>query len=221
MPTATGEEKLIVETSTQCMITILHGEDEVASRRELNNIISSFEGEVIRFEKNFDVTDLQQASSNLFGNTLIIIENYLSGKKKLDIDVGNANVIFYESKEIGKTITSGHKVLEFKVPTLIWKLCDSLKPTNGKVILNLFWETLKTTDAEFVFAMIIRQFRLMLNPVGLPPWQASKISAQAKIFGDDSLKDKYRDLLEIDFENKTSQSPLSLKNNLEKFLLWI
>lgn len=206
------------------MITILHGEDEVASRRELDRITSGFEGQIIRFEKNFDLTDIYQASANLFGNTLIVIENYLAGKKKIDIDITEQNIIFYESKEIGKAILNefkNPKVQEFKVPILIWKLCDSLKPTNGKIILNLFWETLKTTDVEFIFAMIVRQFRLMLNPVGLPPWQASKISAQAKIFGEESLKDKYRGLLEIDFENKTSQSPLSLKNNLEKFLLWI
>lgn len=204
------------------MITILHGEDEVASRRELNKIISSFEGEVIRFEKNFNLTDFYQATSNLFNNkTLIVIENYLAGKKKLDLDVGEANVIFWEPKEVSKTLIGTHKSLEFKIPTLIWKLCESLKPTNGKQIIPLFESTLKTADAEFIFAMIVRQFRLMLNPVGLPPWQASKIQAQAKIFGEDSLKDKYRDLLEMDFENKTSQSALSLKDNLEKFLLWI
>jgi hypothetical protein len=137
------------------------------------------------------------------------------------LDVGDANVIFWEPKEVSKTVIGINKSLEFKIPTLIWKLCDSLKPTNGKQILLMFSDTLKTTDIEFIFAMIIRQFRLMLNPVGLAPWQASKIQSQSKVFGEGSLKNIYQQLLTIDYENKTSLSPLSLKNNLEKFLLWI
>ncbi|MEK7127923.1 MAG: hypothetical protein AAB838_04355 [Patescibacteria group bacterium] len=204
------------------MITILHGEDEVASRRELDRIISGFEGQIIRFEKTFDLTDLYQATSGLFNDkVLVIIENYLGGKKKLDLDAGDANVIFWEPKEVSKTVIGINKSLEFKIPTLIWKLCDSLKPTNGKQILPLFENTLKTTDIEFIFAMLIRQFRLMLNPVGLAPWQASKIQSQSKVFGEENLKNIYQQLLTIDYENKTSLSPLSLKNNLEKFLLWI
>ena len=207
------------------MITLLHGEDELTSRRELEKIIAEFPGQVIRFDKNFDKTEFYQAASGgIFSDkTLIILENYLSGKKKLDIDLANisGDLVFFENKEVSKTLTSGFRVLEFKLPTLIWKFTDSLKPISGKYLVGLYREVLKQTDPEFIFAMLIRQFRLMLDPTGLPAWQAGKIKTQAKVFGEKHLMEIYRKLLEIDFEQKNGLTPFTLSSKIEMLILWI
>jgi hypothetical protein len=204
------------------MITILHGEDQVNSRRELEKIISSFKGEVVRLEKDFNLTDLyQKISHSLFGKTLVVIENYLSGRRKIEIEAGDADIIFWEPKEVPKAVIGANKAIEFKVPSLIWKFCDALKPTNGKYLVPLFRETLKTADAEFIFAMIVRQFRLMLSPDGLPSWQLGKIQSQAKVFGGEHLKLIYNKLLTIDYDLKSGRTPFTLEQNIEKLLLWI
>lgn len=206
------------------MITILHGEDQLNSRRELEKIISSFDGEVIRFDKSFDPTDFYQAVNSLLGDSLIVVENYLSSTKKIDLSLENIEIVFWDGKELSKTIINQFKsprVQEFKVPQLVWKFCDSLKPTNGKYLIKLFRETLKTAEAEFIFAMIIRQFRMMLKPQGLPAWQATKISSQAKIFGEKQLKTIYSELLTIDHELKQGLTPFTLSQKIEMLLLWI
>ncbi len=213
------------------MITILHGEDQLNSRKELERMISEFKGEVRRFEKSVDSTEFYQATSGslLSLDQLVIVENYLAGKKKLELDLRNisAEVIFWEGKSLPAGVQtefkkfSGVKIQEYKIPQLIWKFVDCLKPTNGKYLVGLYRETLKTAEAEFIYAMIIRQFRLMLNPEGLPAWQLGKIKSQAKIFSEKQLKLIYQKLLDIDYEIKTGKTPFTLSAKIEMLLLWI
>jgi hypothetical protein len=210
------------------MITILHGDDQLSSRRELENMAAAFEGEIVRFDGPVDPTDFcQRLGQSLFGQTLVVMENCLSGKKKFDLEIKeDAQIVFWEGKELGKPVLDQFKkyrptIKKFAIPQLIWKFCDALKPTNGKYLVPLFRETLKTAEAEFIFAMIIRQFRLMLNPDDLPSWQAAKIRSQAKIFGPEQLKKIYARLLDLDYELKTGQTPFTLPQKIETLLLWI
>jgi DNA polymerase III delta subunit len=86
-------------------------------------------------------------------------------------------------------------------------------------MLSLLAEYAKTEVPEIIFAMIVRQFRLMLNPLDLAPWQLARIKSQASHFSPQKLKQIYKDLLRLDYEQKSGLAPLDLKGSLELFLL--
>lgn len=221
------------------MITLLHGDNITASRKEIDSYKIAASGKEIVYLSGSTLTetDLIQAleSNSLFGNNkLVIIENLLGGRKKLEFEnILNSNqdkdIILWESKEIGKTIINklpkSTNIKLFKIPTVIFKFLDSLTPLNIKYSLNLFHESLKTSEPEMVFFMMIRQFRnlLIIKDLGaspsLNPWQARNLTNQAKSFTMDKLMSIYQKLLQIDLENKTGASPFSLTRQIELLII--
>lgn len=206
------------------MITLIHGDNVVASRRKMEEIISSFTGEVVKFDgKNIDKNILNQAlsSDGLFSDKRLIVveenilENFTTGH----------DIVFW----VGKTVTASQiknlkdiTNFEFKLPTTIFRLMDSLRTNNGKQLLEIYKQTLNDADAEFIFIMIVRQFRMMFNPSEIKQeWQAAKVRVQAKSFGERKLKEIYRQLLEIDWKNKNSLLPGGLSGTLLELLAWI
>ena len=106
---------------------------------------------------------------------------------------------------------------------------DSLKPNNSQSVV-LFHVCLKTTEPEIMFSMIVRQFRIMLalslnssidEIKRLAPWQKSKILSQATSFGNKKLTKNLKKLYEIDKNQKTGKTSLSLEKNIDIFLLEI
>ena len=74
--------------------------------------------------------------------------------------------------------------------------------------------------------MILRQWRLLLMVKdqeaaveGLASWQAGKLKYQGRAFTMDTLINSYRQLLAIDYKIKTGQTPYSLRQLLDFFLL--
>ena len=201
-----------------------------ASRKELGRIKSSFEGEIILLDgKNLSETDFIQATQSqslLAEKRLVVVENLLSDKNRKISNFLNIedDLVFWEDKELGKMILDEFKdvktkVLLFKTPTTIFKFCDQLLPKNGPNLVALLRECLKTAEPEYVFIMIVRQFRLMLNPGGSAPWQQAKITNQSKSFGQERIIEIYKQLLELDYKTKTGKSSQNLEFNLELFLL--
>lgn len=206
------------------MITILHGENTLASRNELEKIKGKFDGEIVVLDgKNLTQTDFIQATQSqslLSLNRLVVVEN----ATEFELTKNDCDLVFWYDKELGKTVLDKFKkfetkVLDFKPETAIFRFCDSIFPGNGKKSVELFRICLHDAEAEYIFIMMVRQFRLMLNPLSLTPWQQSKIVAQAKAFGQKKLKEIYKDLLQIDFKNKRGQLPQDLAFSLELFLL--
>ena len=191
------------------MITVLHGDNTVVSRQALNNIISSFKGEIITLDgKSLDVTDFAQVSRSgaMFEQKrLVIIENFFSFNKKSRLDFAqiDSDLIFYESKKLSPTsipIIKDARIQEYKADPIIFKLVDNIRPGNGKNLILVYRQCLKTSEPEFIFAMIIRQLRL------------------TKLFPPDKLKLLYEKLLDLDYKNKTGQLIGSFKSNLEMFI---
>lgn len=210
------------------MITILHGENIAVSRKELERVRQEFGGEVLILEgKDLKAEEFVQATqgNSLFGEKkLVIIENYLSGKKKADLDLESpqSDLVFWESKTLPKTTLDLFKnatIKEFKIPAVIFNLLDNLRPGNGKKNIAKLRECLKNEEPDYVFLMLVRQFRLMLSPDSVPPWQAAKIRAQAQSFGQEKLKEIYRQLSDLDFQYKQGLLPSDLGLSLELFLL--
>lgn len=105
--------------------------------------------------------------------------------------------------------------------TSIFNMVDALGMQNGKQAINTLHRLLEEQDAQSIFLMVVRQFRLVLlaseilegggtdrevaRDLHLQPFIAQKISTQARRFSIDTLEGVYRRLLEIDEATKTGQ----------------
>lgn len=225
------------------MLTIVHGSDQLSSR---NYFLEQKDKESITFDaQNLNIVELEQSlgGNSLFGTSKkIFIDNLFNkkGLKNVEIVVEllkksqDAHVYIWADKEIGAKSLSGFPKFQnqnFKIPQNIWAFLDGIRPDNPKNVI-LFHQTLAATEVEVVFAMIIRQFRLMLCLVEgsdsaidevkrLAPWQRSKLTRQAMLFGIDMLKAIYKKLYKIEKSVKTGKSNLTLTQSIDILLLEI
>ncbi len=223
---------------------ILHGENTILSRQKLQEEIEAFKGkkkgEVLKFEgNNLNLTDFQQALESLSlleENRLIIVENLFSGrpsKGKSTIiaylkKTNPTNLIVWEGKKIDGRALSSFKtqVLRFDLPQVIFRFLDSLVPGNATQSINLLHQSLEQDPPELIFHLLSRQIRLLilaadLGEKGLSQmmdWQKGKLIRQAKKFGLEKLTKIHKELLRIDWQQKTSQTPFSLVSQLDLFL---
>lgn len=232
------------------MITIVHGSDQHSSR---NYFLEQKDKDSTIFDaQSLNAIELSQSiqGSGLFGATIkIFIDNLFTrkGLKNLEIVVEiiaeskNADVYLWADKEIGAKNLSSFPKFEnqnFKIPQNIWSFLDGIRPMSSSNVSS-FHKTLGETEAEIIFSMIVRQFRLMLGliensnlPAGkagdnidevkrLAPWQKSKLTRQASLFGEEKLKKIYKKLYKIDKSLKTGKTPLTLIQNIDILLLEI
>lgn len=225
------------------MLTIVHGNNTVASRDWLTSEKEKFrrEGkEIVNLEaKNLNLTLLKQAleSASLFNKLkLVTIESLFSlnlsqAKDKMlsYLREGNysSQVIIWEGKQIdGRVLRSFQgkfSIREFKLSPLIFKFLDSLRSGGDMNCLQLFHQCLKSDPPELVFYLLGRRIRDLivasdLGPAGLErmaPWQKKGISLQAKEFSLSELLLFYRSLLKIDWEIKNGLAVLPLEALLD------
>ncbi len=130
------------------MITLLHGENLIASRQELNKIKTKFKGEIVDLDgATLSETNFIQAtqSNSMFGDArLVIIENI----PKFDLPETTIEVVIW----VGKKVTPPKNVtnLEFKTPPSIFKFLNNMTVPN-------FRAALKDNDIQFIFIMMTRQ----------------------------------------------------------------
>ncbi|HUV46776.1 MAG TPA: hypothetical protein VMW29_01445 [Candidatus Bathyarchaeia archaeon] len=219
------------------MIFFIYGDNQVASRGKLTDLISEAQAtqkEIIRLEgKTIDQNKLLQTleSDSLFGQEkMVIIENLFIRQKSKEKDSLiqylkkepiKPGVIFWEPKEISGTtirwLPKTWQFLVFKTPVIIFKLLDSLRPGNQTQILPLMKESISGESSEMVFYMIARRIKELIiakdmGKTGLngAPWQIGKLIYQAKNFTLDQLKSIYLKLLEIDIDIKTGRGLMPL-----------
>lgn len=228
------------------MIHIFHGEQIEASRQELTTLRAKFTANeaIVLNGKTVSITDLLQAtqSDSLFGGRrLVIVENLLSqrfGKKSAEQAAfsqtisqipAETEVVFWEDKEIGKTILGLYSkqadVALFKPDRHIFAFVESIRPGSFPITKTLFHKCLQRESAEFVFSMLIRQFRylIMVKELGnhlteLSPWQATKLAKQAQSFSQPQLLSLYEQLLQIDVTMKSGTGAFTLAEEIELFL---
>jgi DNA polymerase-3 subunit delta len=108
----------------------------------------------------------------------------------------------------------------------VFDFVDALANGNGKSAQHLLHRLLETEDEFSLWAMVVRQFRLLLQAreildgrgnqsdvaraLGVHPFVAEKAAQQAARFSIESLEHIYRKLLKIDEGVKTSQVTLDL-----------
>lgn len=226
------------------MITIIHGDDVLASRRKLVELIDSQrDSEIIRFEgAKFTAEDFLVAAESrsiISNDKLIIIEQFFCSKKsqeKTNIEnllyrkLEEINIIIWEGKELDKTtlnkITDA-RLFNYYLPKLLWRFLDSIGIAQTSDLLTMFNVLIKTQDINFIFSMIIRQWHNLLltlslkndDAIGLTSWQIAKLKRQAASFTSPKLLNSYRKLIAIEYKIKSGSTPLRLKEWLDIFLV--
>lgn len=227
------------------MLTILHGDDTEQSRAELNHLRGATKGKEIRQidGKSLDLNGLTQAlqSQSMFGGDLLVIVERLFvslGRKTKAIGEyamllvqgsNTVDIVIWEDKELSpgtiKSFGTKASVRLFKTPVVIFQFLDSLKPKSSRHILPLFEQLTQSDAPELVFSMMVRRLRqlIMLKdnvmPEAMQPWQAVRLTNQAKFFTIKELQNMENNLLTIEYSNKSGRSPLTLKTQLEQFLI--
>lgn len=219
------------------MINILHGDNLTESRQFLRNLVEkavNSRTEVITFQGNkatlADIKEALASDTLLGGNRMVVIENLLGGQKSAEktkissyLKTGkyDSALLIWEDKEIkGMASFPNAEVNCFRLHPVIFHFLESLRTGNSQETLKLLG-TLKTeADAEMVFYMLIRQFRLLIMAKDealetMPPWQRQKLLGQSRHFTHEKLVKIYRELLDIDFKQKTSGDPYPLYSRLD------
>jgi len=238
------------------MITIIHGNDIVSSRkfyideRKRSPHAITFSGD------NLNLTDLAQAleGDSLFyiANKEIFIEDFFSKKPSQEFDSivsylqkhgKNVNIKIWEAKEVSKKQLNNLKnttIKLFSLPKPLFLFLNELVPQNkaklgqnNKKLVYLFHKTLESIEAELVFYMMIRQFRLLLaifresqnNQIdeikNIQPWQKARLKKQVSFFSETHLKNIYNKICTIEISQKTGSSILSLPQAIDFLLLSI
>lgn len=164
------------------------------------------------------------------------MENLFSRKKSKEVEqiwlylknyTGEIDIILWEKKAIGKilqrNLPTKTTIKEFKTPAIIFKLVEQLDPQNKAIALNTLENCLLKESAEFIFAMIIRQIRILLQlklgqTIAGAPWIIGKLKSQAGKFSQAQLEKAYTKLYKIDKQIKTGATPMDLDWHLSFWL---
>ena len=229
------------------MIHLFHGDDIYASRSELGEIKKSRQNhEIVQLDgKRATMTDLIQAteSTSLFNDSrLVIVENIFCRQfnrksKELGAFIAwikalpeTVEIIFWEEKELSKGVINEmpkkSDIALYRPDRKLFQLVDTIKPNNTAKLLQLLNNCLNTDPIELIFALILRQMRLLImakdlhkNLPAVSPWQASKIQIQSALYSKDYLLQLYRQLLRIDTSIKSGTSPFDLTQCVKLFLI--
>jgi DNA polymerase III delta subunit len=223
------------------MIYVISGEDIVASRNKLNELLSG-KGNIIRLDgKKNSIAELDEAlvSESLFSDTKTVVLERFS---KLKPEAGvwdllgqfekdkSTDIILWDEVDISKKkFAKGVQVFNFLFPKLYYQFLDSFQP-NSKRSLELFHEVLKTFEPEQVLYGLVRRIRQLLiiksNNYSkfsefkrMQPWQVSKLKKQAALWTEEQLKKVFLELAELDEKLKTSNLPMPLAHHLDILLL--
>lgn len=227
------------------MLTLIHGEDAVSSRKALKDLLEKNSDceKVFLDGTKITLTDLISAadSLSLFGQKkMVYIENFLkrpaSREKEQILDFLKtqkfaADIILWEESETGKTILSKYfnqaKVFFYPLPAVLFKFLDAIGEKPVAQVLSVFHNLLSTGEAEFIFSMLVRQWRYLIIAsdlkaagfAGLPSWQAHKFMRQASYFAVTQLISSYRQLLSLDARIKMGLTSYTLSDLLDIFLV--
>lgn len=222
------------------MITILHGDNIVQSRKTLVEIISSAKNnnkKVVRLDaKKLILPDLEQTlgSDNLFGESKIIIIEALhslarSKKRTAFITLianSQSEIVLWEKKAITASnlkAFSKANVKNFKLTNTLFSWLDSLQ-SGQTPKLKMFHIAIKNNGEQMCLAMLSRQIRLLIQAkenqkIKGPPFMISKLKRQVQSFNLNKLTQILQQLYQIDKEFKTSQNQLSVSKTLDLLLL--
>lgn len=226
---------------------ILHGENTVKSRGRLTEQLEAAHVrniDVVRLAaKELTPALLEESlvSTSLFGTEkLVVIEELHSLPKSAKKDAlieqlsqasknpESPALILWEKRALTATMLKKFKdavVEEFKSSSVLFRWLDGFGIATDKTQqLKELQQIYKQDGPEFLLAMIARQVRLLLSlkddgQVKMAPFMVGKLKKQAAAFSLEKLLQIHKQLLELDVAQKTSNSRLTLQQQLDLLVL--
>jgi len=224
------------------MLTLLHGENIVASRQVLRSMIDTAQ------EAQAHVTQLDQKTTTLgsvqqalhqddfFGQSnLLVIENLHAGptsvqRKQIIAEVVDAeqDIILWEQKKLTATQLKKFpqaKQQVFNLSKFVFSWLETLGAQNNEAKgLKLLHQAVAQESSELCFFLLIRQVRLLLQAkdgetLAVAPFQKSRFISQSQRFTLRQLLALHQSLLQTDLAIKSSQLLLPLQLVLEDITL--
>lgn len=222
------------------MLTILHGENIVASRNFLNLLIKQAQRKGIAVVKitndNFQINNLVSAlEPDLFGQTkLVILDEFQKFSPQAREDIAKvarklapqSHLVIWSNKNLPaktlKLFPQGKDRL-FKPSNQIFKLLDFLTPNQKINNLKLLNQALAQDGIGLVLYLLIsRTEELILVKTGhqdklkrKAPWQTKRLIFQAEKFPLPTLEKLLEQLILLDYRQKTGQLAYSPEFGLE------
>lgn len=215
-------------------IFVIHGDDTQKGYARLSKFVETAK------KRSWEVVYIDSDSQNslsevvtsptLFGGERFFIakdlkifkdEDFEWINKKKDSLIGN--LVIYSNTTLPlssiKKFTKVDKIEEFKLPFLVYKALDAFYPGNTKSFIGLFREVTENEPTELFFSMLAKHVRdlfwsLQKVTPGVPSWRISKLSSQAKKFGEKKLKKIINKLSLIDYKTKTGEADLTRELDL-------
>lgn len=222
------------------MLTLLHGDNIVASRKVLTDLVSQAKagGLVVRIDGKTlsfaELGDILGAQDLFCEKKTIVIEGLLSqpkSKKKDElieaVTKSDQDIILWEGKpatpaQLKKFMKA--RVQAFKTSASVFVWLDNLRPGNELKAQALFQKAVEQDGAEMCFAMLQRQVRLLLQlregvPVKLAPFAIGKLQNQARLFTTPQLLKLHEKMVKLDYASKMSQNASDMTSNLTLLLM--
>ncbi|MCM8787952.1 MAG: hypothetical protein NC935_07890 [Candidatus Omnitrophica bacterium] len=227
------------------MLTIICGEDSVSSfdyysslKKEYKN--QSYEVKDINANDLEDISLWMGESQLLFAQKQVFFTQNLNKKlsRKLNLKINKiiseiikdkkTEVITWEEFISSRNLKfpKGATIKEFKPQENIFKLQDALYPGNLKNFLAILNNLSESTDENFIFLMLAQHLKNLINfksgktDKKLQKWQIYKLKNLADKWSLNRLLNFYDSFYKIDLQQKTSNTPFSIKNSLELLALY-
>jgi DNA polymerase III delta subunit len=220
------------------MIYLLHGGDQVSSRKKLEKIRSGYDRSNIEVfnakDIDYPVFALQFSTISMFDNKrLIVVEGKIDpsqldlGKiasSQNDVDLliwidsqlrSNDSLVTQVTKYAGTV-----ELYEEKPDIVIFPFLDAVAKRNRIAAMKEYSSLLESDqDPIYIHTMLVWQFRMLLAPEKASGFVKKKVAEFSRNFSFDELRKIYYLLLQIEIQLKTGEGiPHVL---LEQFILKI
>ncbi len=205
-------------------VTLVHGEDSIASRNRLNKIIETLK------KRDWDLVELKPKSTELLSQrvstsnslfsvkTLYLLYDFNSLKPQDIESLSNlpksldSNLLFWQdgvaSSKLINNLPKNSNIEVFEIPKTIFIFLDSFYPGNANVCLKFMHQTIETQPVEMVFAVFAKYLRDLYwstipnSDLNLPAWRLTKLRKLAARFDQEKLKNYLMEISDIDVNSK-------------------
>ncbi len=221
------------------MITLLHGDNQLASRARFNSLKEEFKKqgyEIVNLDgKKVGMEEIAlraQTFSLLGWGTAVFVENFWSQKqnwayKSFPFESGGVdyNIVFWEQRGLIKgnlvKVPGEWEVELFSFPRVAFKFLESVVPGRPKIIIDLLHQVLEKDSPEMLISLLSWHVRQLIwareEPDKLvgPSWKTQKLLSQARNFTSEQLYNLHKSLAALDREIKTGNALLPLSSSLD------
>ena len=224
------------------MLTIIHGENVVASRNYLLSQIDQFKkkGQEVLFldEKNFTPENLVAAlEKDLFGQQKVVVFESFSrlkpNQKKEATEIIKQHpegiLFLWEAKTLPASFFKPFPKSQarlFKPSPILFQFLDALSPKNKQKAIFLLGQVLKKEETGLVFYFLTRRINDLIlikenheeKVSARQAWQKEKLKKQAQDFSQEKLADFLCQLIWLDYQQKSGQLSYPFEFGLELLL---